>query len=158
MIILQWTKRAGDAGAESIFFCKRIRQNIKRPTGSVTGKGVFILPKINRSPGDDPDPGKQHTNKRKEENCMREHKGLQVFNELRDIGLIERVNQGLCKPSNICVKDFSRFPEWESWTVQNGNPGVPQMGISDNRKWEGNNTDNNKNLEGVRKPHFMWKF
>ncbi len=71
-------------------------------------------------------------------------KACRLFKELDSFGLIERKNQGLCKPAIIYVKDFTRFPEWESLSSRNGNSGEPISGSPDIREWEGNKTENSK--------------
>ena len=70
-------------------------------------------------------------------------KACRLFKELEDFGLIERRNQGLCKPSIIYVKDFSRFPKWERRDSQSGNTGILKPGTPEFSKWESNNTKNN---------------
>ena len=70
-------------------------------------------------------------------------KACRLFKELDSFGLIERKNQGLCKPSIIYLKDFTRFPKWESRSIAGGNPGDTLSGSPDIRKREGNKTDDN---------------
>ena len=73
-------------------------------------------------------------------------KACRLLKELDSFGLIERRKQGLCKPTVIYVKDFTRFPNREFRDSQNGNTGDSQMGIPDNRDRESNKT-NNTNTE-----------
>ena len=68
-------------------------------------------------------------------------KACRLLRELDEFGLIERRKQGLCKPSIIYVKDFTRFPKREYRDSQNENSGDPRSGIQDNRKRESNNTE-----------------
>ncbi len=70
-------------------------------------------------------------------------KACRLLKELDTFGLVEREKQGLCRPTIIYVKDFSRFPKWECRTARNENSGDMHMGIQDDRKWESNKTDKN---------------
>ena len=68
-------------------------------------------------------------------------KACRLLRELDEFGLIERRKQGLCKPTIIYVKDFTRFPKREYRDSPNENSGDSRLGIQDNRKRESNNTE-----------------
>ncbi len=85
-------------------------------------------------------------------------KACRLFKELVWFGLIERKPQGLCKPAIIYVKDFTRFPKWESRTSRDENSGGPQMGIPDIRKREGNKTDDNNTDNNETDPILSEKY
>ena len=71
-------------------------------------------------------------------------KACRLLKELESFGLIERKQQGLCKPSIIFVKDFTRFPKREYRDSGSGNSGDTQTGSPDIHNQEANKTDDIK--------------
>ena len=68
-------------------------------------------------------------------------KACRLLKELESFGLIERKQQGLCKPSIIFVKDFTRFPKREYRDSGSGNSGDTKTGGPDIHNQEANKTD-----------------
>lgn len=54
-------------------------------------------------------------------------KALKLLKELESYGLIERVNQGLCKPDRIYVKNFILLQESPCRCSENHQPGMSRI-------------------------------
>ncbi|WMJ22714.1 DUF6017 domain-containing protein [Paludicola sp. MB14-C6] len=69
---------------------------------------------------------------------------LKAINQLKDLGLMEEVRQGLNKPNFLFLLNYT---EGKSWTCQNDNSGLvdmttPEMSERQLKKWQGDNSRN----------------
>ena len=79
-------------------------------------------------------------------------KACSLLKELDEFGLIERKKRGLCKPTIIYVKDFTRFRKAEFRDSENENLGDTQIGILEDHKSEGNNNEINNTYGSYTNP------
>lgn len=79
-------------------------------------------------------------------------KACDLLKELEAFGLIERVHQGVAKPTLIYVKDFMRFRKTETDGSENQNHMIPEIRTERLRKSESNKNDNNNTYNNKTYP------
>ena len=79
---------------------------------------------------------------RKAMNCA-EKTAIKYLAELEDFGLIERIRQGMCKPSLIYVKNFTDQQEFQFMTCNNSSSPPVETTAHDLKKAQPNYTNNN---------------
>ncbi len=85
-------------------------------------------------------------------------KACDLLKELEAFGLIERVHQGVAKPTLIYVKDFMRFRKTETDGSENQNHMIPENRTERFRKPESNKNDDNNTDNKKTYPILSGKF
>ena len=79
---------------------------------------------------------------RKSMNCA-EKTAIKYLTELEIFGLIERIRQGMCKPSLIYVKNFTDQQKLQFMTCNNSSSPSVETTVHDLKKLQANYTNNN---------------